>query len=442
MRAGIILVLLILVSSAVSQTKNDKSEVDAKSFELYVAGKWDSLTIYCEDAISNGVDFYYLRMRAGIGYYELKKYLSAIPHFERALEFQPGDTIALEYLYYSYLFTNKTAKLNLLATLLPPSLRQKVHYLEPKFVAGSYVEGGYGINSNYDDTKTNFGKGGSQTVESQLIRNNSNYFSLNLLHSISERVSLFHGVSGLNISRTGQFFNKNKLQEVDLRTQQWNYYLTGGIYLGANFYTTLTMNLLFVNYEELLVLQSGSDFVAQKTSSSQNNYIFGLSLSKELGNITLGLSNSVSNMNNNNQRQSSLDVTLYPKSNLNLYLVSNFILHRNINTNNYAVERGLLRTKIGFKLLNKVWAELQYTFGTIVNYSEDNYYIVYNVEDKISNLAGVNLFFLLSDKVELLVRYSFYVQEVPKYTYNSNNILTNFFKEYNHNLIGGLKWTF
>lgn len=442
MRTGIILVLLILVSSTLAQVKKDKSEVDAKSFELYMEGKWDSLTTYCEDAINSGIDFYYLRMRAGIGYYELKKYLSAIPHFERALEFQPHDTIALEYLYYSYLFTNKTAKLNLLVTTaFSPSLRQKVHYSQPQFVSGSYVEGGYGINSKYDDTKTSLGKGSSQTVESQVVRSSSNYFSLNLLHSVSERISLFHGLSSLNTSQIGQFLNKNKLQEIDLRTQQWSYYLTGGIYLGRNFYTTLTMNLLFINNEDLLVSRSGADFVAQKVSSSENNYIFGLNFSKELGNITLGISNSISNMNNNRQRQSSLDVILYPMGNLNLYFVSNFILHRNTNANNDAIERGILKAKMGFKLLNGIWAEFQYTFGNIVNYSEENYYIVYNVVDKVSNLAGVNLFFLPSDKIELLVRYSFYVQEVPQYTYSST-VLTNFFKEYHHNLIGGLKWTF
>jgi hypothetical protein len=441
MRTGIILVFLLIISTSIAQIKDYKSEVDTKSFELYKTAKWDSLTSYCEDAINNGIDFYYLRMRAGIGYYELKKYLSAIPHFERALEFQPGDTIAFEYLYYSYLFTNKTSKLNLLAKHFPSTLLKKINYSEPKFISGSYVEGGYGLNSMYNDTKNNL-KSNSQTVESQDVRNYSNYFSFNLLHNIHERVNLFHGVSGMNILKTSQFLNKNKLQEIDLQTRQWSYYLTSGIYPGKDFYVTLTLNLLFVNSEDLLVSQSGTDFTTQKISTSLNNYIFGLSISKELGNLSIGISNSISNMNDYTQRQSSLDIAFYPKSNLNLYLVSNFILNRNTDSNNYAIERGLLKTKLGFKLFDRVWTEFQYTFGNIINYSEENYYIVYNVTDKISNLTGVNLFLLLSDRVEFLFRYSFYVREVPKRTYNNNDILTSFFKEYNHNLIGGLKWMF
>lgn len=440
MRTGRVLILILLFSAiAVSQVKMNQEEVDARSYQLYLSEKWDSLTTYCEEAISSGIDYYYLRMRAGIGYYQLEKYLSSISHFERALEFQPQDTIAQEYLYYSYLFTNKVAKLNLLASRFPLSLRRKVGYKEPHFIDGSYIEAGYGLNGNYNNTRTGFSKTNSKSPESQVVRDNSIYFSFNLLHNLSERVSLFHGISSLNISNTGQFLDKNKLQELNLRTQQWSYYITSGIYLGNNFYSALTLNLLFINTDELGVSQLGSDWIAQKTSESQNNYIFGFTLAKDFGNLNLGLSNSISNLNNNKQRQTSLDVTIYPLSNLNLYLVSNLILHRNTNANNDAVERGLLRTKLGFKLLNRTWLELQYTFGDIINYSEDNSYIVYNVVDKIRNLAGANLFLLLSDKTELLLRYTFYVQEVPGDVYNGS-VITNYFKEYNHNLIGGLKW--
>lgn len=438
----LVLILALLPTTfAVSQEKLDRERIEARSYELYLNEKWDSLTVYCEEAISYGIDYYYLRMRAGIGYYQLEKYLSSIPHFERALEFQPQDTIAQEYLYYSYLFVNKIAKLNLLASKLPLSLRYRLGYKELRFIDGSYIEVGYGRNGNYNDTKTSFGKTNPKAIESQVVKSGSVYFSFNLLHNLSERVNLFHGVSSLNISKTGQFLDKNKFQEFNLQTQQWSYYITGGGYLGRNFYTNLTLNLLFVNADELGVSQSGTDWVAQKTSLSQNNYIFGFGLVKEVDNFSFGLSNSISNLNDEKQRQTSLDITLYPLSNLNLYLVSNFILHRNTNANGDAIERGLLKAKLGFKLQKKAWLELQYTFGDILNYSEDNSYVVYNVIGKINNLAGANLFLLFSDKVELLLRYTFYIQKAPAYTYNGS-IITNYFNEYNHNLIGGLKWKF
>ncbi|MCX6163896.1 MAG: hypothetical protein NTU73_03380 [Ignavibacteriae bacterium] len=106
----IILILIAILFFGVTlraQKKLDQKEVDGKTFALYSAGKWDELAEECEYAIDNGVDFFYLRLRAGIAYYSNTNYMSAIKHFEKAMVFNPTDIVTIEYLYYSYLFSGR-----------------------------------------------------------------------------------------------------------------------------------------------------------------------------------------------------------------------------------------------------------------------------------------------------------------------------------------------
>ena len=59
-------------------------------------------------ALKQDMDFYYLRMRMGIARYNQKKYRQACGHFKHALELNQADPLALEYLYYSLLFSGQS----------------------------------------------------------------------------------------------------------------------------------------------------------------------------------------------------------------------------------------------------------------------------------------------------------------------------------------------
>ena len=106
-RLIILLTIVIPFTAVQAEDLFNFREVDRKSYNLELAGQWEELAEYGELAISKGFDYYYLRLRVGVAHYELRKYLYAIPHFKKALLFNPASEIASEYLHYCYLFTGK-----------------------------------------------------------------------------------------------------------------------------------------------------------------------------------------------------------------------------------------------------------------------------------------------------------------------------------------------
>lgn len=62
--------LIIVMFPAIGQTKRDFVSFNKASYELYTQKKWDELIIVGKEALKNNFDFYYLRVRLGIAYYE------------------------------------------------------------------------------------------------------------------------------------------------------------------------------------------------------------------------------------------------------------------------------------------------------------------------------------------------------------------------------------
>ena len=81
----IILLLFFLISfSAVAQEKMSAPSVDNISYEQYLKKDWEALIKTGKKSLKYDVDFYYLQVRMGIAYYELKRYPKAVKYFENA----------------------------------------------------------------------------------------------------------------------------------------------------------------------------------------------------------------------------------------------------------------------------------------------------------------------------------------------------------------------
>jgi hypothetical protein len=139
-----------------------------------------------------------------------------------------------------------------------------------------------------------------------------------------------------------------------------------------------------------------------------------------------------------------MTIAYYPLGNLNLYSVTGLILHSNReNQSSDYITNFIFDEKIGFKISNNFWAEGVVTAGSMVNYAENNGFIVYNVTDKMNYKLGGNLLLYLSEKIELSLRYLMISTEYKIFSGNipeGNSYETE--KLYKHKLIGGFKWTF
>ncbi len=96
--------IYLAVPGTIAQEPMDFSTINNETYRLYLAGEWDSVIVVGKTALKQEIDYYYLRMRMGIAFHEKKNFRRAASHFNKALNFNPGDPLALEYLYYAKLW--------------------------------------------------------------------------------------------------------------------------------------------------------------------------------------------------------------------------------------------------------------------------------------------------------------------------------------------------
>lgn len=442
-----LLVILPCLSGLNAQPKLTEKEADAKTFALYNAGRWDDLIALGETAIENNTDFFYLRMRVGIAYYSKSDYMSAIPHFEKAVQFNRSDVTAQEYLYYSYVFSGRESDALALMYDMPFKLKKKLDVYS-KFIYGVYAEGGYTTNSDYDQQKKFFSGGFPNIYNEQEVVKSGSYISLNLSHQLGKNVKVFQGYNNISVDKLEQIFEQSAGQRTfDLKSKQDEYYLNVNFNLGNGFDLTPAIHYLRVNYDDVDLIYDKSinpwRTVFAETKTTLNDFVFFLSLTKNTDRFRLGFKNSISNLNRATQVQNAAQVVYFPLGNLNLYTITDAVLFSNREWGSKFKSYGIVDQKIGWKTFDFLWMEAGYTFGKIFNYSESDAYIVFNNTLGITDRITVNLITPVSRHIELSLRYQHYNQETPSvYFETASSTSTIFKKNSNHKIIGGIKWTF
>ena len=438
------IILLSITLRAAAQQENYNASIDKKTYDLYMKSNREELREVGSNAIEDGIDFYFLRMRLGISYYQNENYLSSIPHFEKAVFFHPKDTIALEYLYYSYLYAGQKPDANILSKRLTPSLKRKVGYTAPQFFTGAYSEAGYSFNNNYNSIKEINIPENQVITGTRSIFKGETYLNLSLMHFLGDRVSIFHGYNNIVVNSLRQFDDIiGGKKDFSASVKQNEYYFNLGVFLGKGYNLTTAIHYLNVKSEDYSPPTSLiKDFTINSTNS--NELVGTIGITKRLGHTELGYAAMFSNLNSGKQMQNTFTFVWYPLGNMNLYNVSNFVFNSNkANDSSDNITRFILDEKFGFKLSNKFWMEAVLTVGNIFNYSEGYAFIVYNNLDKIKFKTGFNLISPISDNIELSFRYLLLSQDYGVTTTNSSFISTT--KTNNlliHKLIGGIKWTF
>ena len=440
----LIFVFFPLVIS-LAQTDLDTTDIDAKTYKLYIEKKWDNLIDLGKYAISKNIDFYYLRMRIGIACYEKKNYISAIPHFEKALEYKKQDLVASEYLYYSYLFSGRKEEAKLILSDLSPSDRKKLKINTLEFIENVYTEGGFVYNSEFSSQKKNNISGSEKLYGEQTIIKNYYYFSFGLSHNITNHISLFHSYNNFSYSFTKQINeNKGGLKEFNLNTAQNDYYLKVNFYAGKGFGFGSAFHFINISGESVdFMYDNQSKPVYKQSEVKENDFVFNFYADKYLGNFLTGYSFSYSDLNNAKQIQNGLTLIYYPLGNLNLYFVSNLYYFSQKYSGAKFLNHWIEDLSGGVKISDNLWFEAGFTAGDIYNFNEFNGFTVYNNLEKIKRRLKLNLIIpVIYDKLVISIRYNNLLLEHSYLTKISNTDYKLINNNYiNHSLIGGLKWT-
>lgn len=482
--------LCIMLSNAICSGQGDFKSTEAKTLLFYQEKQWDSLIATGKSALKNDIDYYFLRFRMGMAYYEKQKYVSAADHFARSLQFNSSDPLAREYLYYSYLYSARPEDANALVTVMPDYLRQKLQ-VKNNILSNINFEAGYTFSSdNKKKSHPDLMKSDSIYGEQDLY-GNSFYGHLDFTLQASDHVTFLVAYTYLNFLKTKYFqyarvedhlesvinTSWGKLYQYSFpnvaydtnftyRVSQHEAHLSSTVVLPEGFKIMPAfhmVNLSFTNYTVQYSRQTVQDtsyylssdqsyhtfpftrdiYTYVQKDTSFNNYLGALAITKDFSIFTVGLFGSYSGLNHKTQTQVGWSFSYYPLGNLDLYgnttAMAFFEEHDS---------RMIFQQTIGGKVFPKLWMEGSAIIGDLTNANISNGFIVYNNTDKINFRLGANLIYVLSKHLQLSLIYQFFRKESSALYYiydppgqkSTVTSLTETNKYQTHTIIGGIKW--
>ena len=498
MKRALILLLIILSSVAgatlMAANKLDFTTVDMLTYRFYQEKKWDSVIVIGKQALRQDIDYYYLRARLGIAYFEKADYFPAATHLKKARQFNAGDPMVGDYLYRAYIYTNRTDEARILRASMPGEDRD-TSLLSHGFLERVHFESGYTISSDKTPGNLTTLMGDDSIYGEQDLYGNSLYSNLGLKLRVAKRVELTLAYNYLNFSKTKYFqYGRSEAHRDSISIQplsndyfysypfkihdtafkynvsqneayfqvkailpwgikvmpafHWinvKYKTTDASYrtdtiTDTAYYSKIDLTYHLFRYPALV-------YSFEQKDTSFNNYVASLGISKDLGIFNVLLSGSWSNLNGKTQKQIGLSLTYYPLGNLNFYgttTATGFLQKSN--------KRLLLSQVLGAKITPWMWGEANFYYGDYTNANIFNGSIVYNNSDIIDYRGGATLVFVVGKHIQLSLIYQYFRKESQQIYYiKTQDPITKEIKEvqqyknnpYNTNtIIGGITWKF
>lgn len=476
----LIMIMSLLSNTVISQElKLDFRTVETSTLEYYNNGQWDQLIELGQKAIRQGHDYYYLRLRMGIAWFNKTNYLWAIHHLEKALTMNQNDPVLLEYLYLAYHFSNRQKEALAVSRYFPGELSEKLGTEKLKILDQLNLGGGYTLSNNIKSNQRRNLLAGWDTVwASQNLNDDKYFFQADFDLNLTKRISVFLSYMNLTTQKLQQiqvpelvvtghytevippgvyqgniYVHQFKRYDYRYNMKQNSLYGAVSFAAGRGFTITPAASFLQINYQNLVTQAYQEAYLAQpwhETVSSKmvyeiterdtsfNNYIASLNLSRSFLIYNLGLTGSYSNLNGLTQYQGDLRLSWFPKGNLNFYGISRFTVALEKQSEKF---RYMVHQLVGFRLTDHFWLEAFASFGEMTNLNESNGYIVYNSGDLIKFRAGANFIIPLSDQLQFSFRYHFLSYEswlVRGFEPEPVSFISIHYE--NQSFIGGITW--
>ncbi len=445
------LILVLFFSFQLSAQETGKEKlVDKETYMLYLDKNWDNLIDKGLEALENGVDFYYLRMRIGMAYFYTGNYRSASKHFRKAVDIGYRNDIVDEFIYYSLLYSGQDSDAYLWGQKLSNEMQEKLEIGKKPLFNTFGISNTYSFNpESYDMSAFDIEASGWRNITKMY-----NLLSINAGNNLGKRVRINYMYSRLD--KENLYFYKDESVSIDDKSRKVD---QNQFYFSLRVIPSLGWEL-FAGYHHVNIKvrnkaysipdQSGGNgngnnegnniLVSSSVTSDNENLIFA-GISKEFGKFNSGLAVYISDFNQNNQIQTDLTVNYYPLGNLNLYSTSLFSVYSD--KGNIEDRSGVVfNQKIGFKVSRQLWLEVFTSLGDIKNFVVNRGTGIYNGTEIVKNNTGANIIipFLKSD-TKIFFSYSFNKNESVftdlDVSRNINPISFN-----THSITGGIQWSF
>jgi len=424
---------MLLVSEVRAQNKLDYTSSDITTYRQFLNSSWDSLIITGNNHLKSGIDYQYLRLRLGIAYYEKQNYAMAIKHFTKALDFNPTDALAIEYLYFANLFISNDFEAKLWARCLSQSRLVELG-IKSRFIEGYSSDITYNaVPSKEIPELSNSTASGTQQMPRNFINAN-----ISIKHFLSPRLKIIHGYTFLY--KNSEYYIKEASTSTKYTSYilQNQYFITAIAYPFKGFQISAAYHQLWIS----VPIKTSSSGMWRKNASASSfsntfDYSFSASALQSFRLFNIGYTYTQSALNSYKQKQHTLLLGIYPLGNLNFYLQNRIIL---FNENSASEKNSIIfGGTIGVKVANHLWAEANIITGTIKNLSDYGSYIIYNDVNTIKFKSGASLLFPLNSGKIISLRVSYYNAES---VLSGNQSADNKVSYPSVSITGGISWNF
>ena len=409
----------------------------------------------------------------GIEAYETGRYADAVTLLEKACKLNPQDKLSKEYLYWSYIFMNRTQSAKCIYKDLSEIVKSYCNIL-PKLFSEVFAEGGVLINKakkiGYTDTTT---------IEQYSFDDINGYSQVMLRHDISRRISIYHGINYYNITGREDIdnpFNTIGLGDVFFKQygylaninielpNSWNIVVSGTLFKNKNKYYELNnpneQELNEYEWDDYIYYETKNkdwydenedyfDEIDEKEDVAENNYtakiqehtnyMVEVRAGKYYKKFGINVSASYGKAEETNVLQPGIDMSYFPFSNLNLYSITSIDNTIYDNTPHWVFQES-----IGAKLHNKIWFEAAYAYGDMQLYHDADLHNIYTMMYKSKYRISSTFTFLPLENFKILLTYKYMEKKDPLYKIvgYSGDMSIEEQKVNSHNIILGAKWIF
>jgi hypothetical protein len=396
---------------------------DSLTYALYLSKEWKALLTETNKALSAGIDFYYLRVRAGIAAYELKNYRLAAKHLAKAYEWNTSDELVNYWYYYALLMGSRADEANALAEYFSPQFMQRMEIRPKSGVNALMAEAQVSVNSGHASLLEDAIGGDNSYLAYRNVLKRQTYKGFGIDHRVAPRLYAFHGISHLGIDRMQMYRSPTLDYQYESSAWQFQYYLQGRYLLPKGWSVTSAATLLWGSALSHWLSFNNSGVALRNASTySISDAFLSASVAKELTRLRPKLSVSYGNVNGYRQLQATGQLILYPAGNPNFYLSAGYTLH---NDESDPDLKTIFSPRAGLKT-GPLWWSAGGSTGVMKNFSASDGYVVYNMPESISGLYDISVYLpLLKYRLGVTARYQVADKEGSTFDYsNTTNYTT------------------
>lgn len=439
--------------------QSDFRVTESLTYRYYLEKNWDSVIYAGKMGLKNNIDYFYLRIRMGIAFYEKGKISKAIHHLNNAYRFNSSDTTTMEYLYFSYLKYNRLLYQNFIASKMPSSARKRILGQTPLHTNGFYFSGGYFFDGKVDPAALNIK--GRENIYGEIDYPLSAFvFGLNYRHYFGG-IALNAAYQYFPSSRSKQFAIGPGFIQRKYDIAEHHFYLNTEVSMKNSLTIVPAFQYQYLAFTSPSAVWDSVSLIYHfpETEYVYNNVTGSLGLYKDVDVFSLGISGSYSRIYENNAVQAGLLFTWFPFGNMKFYSTSSAAYmffpgrggsgqgkgkgmgNENQDMNKKDTPHAVFKQTIGGKIAGKLWLEGSVAFNGLRYFNEANAFVVYNAPEQIRYLLSANAVYEISPSLELMLGYQFARKEyyglhyINTKSYQNDQYLIN-----SQSIFGGITW--